>query len=204
MSTAPTPTSASGDQTGKSTADAGPTGDARGTRRFAGAKFTPKRPILALIVGMAVIGLAVAGCGGSANHTSAWTNADVQKLKSELQGQENITPALIACVVPAVEARTSPNASSAEGEKAGREAAVGCEKSVNHVTVSSNGESASSSEKQFGPACQKQLESAACAEEQEQKLGKAAAEGEAKVAEEQKKDQQEYEQQNGNTPTEEP
>jgi hypothetical protein len=157
-------------------------------------KIVVKRPALALIAGIAVIGLAAAGCGGSTGHASQWTNADVQKLKSELQGQENVTPALIACVVPRVEARTSPNASAAEGEKAGHEAAVSCEQSVNHITVSSSGGSVSNGEKQYGPACQKQLESAACVEEQEQKAGKAEAEGEAKLAEEQKKEQQEHEQ----------
>jgi hypothetical protein len=171
---------------------------------------TPRRTRkLAAIGAIAVIGLALAGCGGSAGHSSQWTSADVQKLKTVLQGQENVTPALIACVVPRVEAHASPNGSSAEGEKVGHEAFVSCDKSVNHVTISSSAGSANSSEKEFGPACQKQLESAACAEEQEQKGAEAVAEGEAKLSEEQKKEQQEHEQQeraqqDGSTSIEEP
>ncbi len=163
------------------------------------ARFTFKRTSLTLAAGIAVFALALAGCGGSAGHTSEWTSADVHKLESGMEGQEGVTPALVACVTPIVEARTSPDASSAEGEEVGHEAAVSCEKSVNHITASSSG-----AEKQFGPACQKQLESAACVEEQEQVASRAEAEGEAKLSEEQKQEQKEYEQQSGSAIDEEP
>jgi hypothetical protein len=135
-----------------------------------------------------IAAVAFVGCGSSSsNHTSEWSKAKLASLESQISSTSpEASSDRRACYVKAVAAAFSPSdleksaANSADKQKIAKQLEK-CGLKKPGITTSTS----SSSGKMFGPACQKELQSAACVEEQSQKMGEAAQQGTDKVSEEQ-------------------
>lgn len=138
-----------------------------------------------------IAAIAIAGCGSSTNHSSEWTKAKIASIEGEFDnttGAANFTSTQRACFLKGVEAHFSPT--TVEGQASGgqqqqvKSILKGCGLQVG----SSSTDPTSTSGKTYGPACQKQFDSAACAEEQEKTIGEAERQGEVKRSEEEKEE----------------
>jgi predicted nucleic acid-binding Zn-ribbon protein len=150
--------------------------------------------------------LAIAGCGGSSDHTSQWSKADVAKLESEVDNtaSSSLSATDRACYVKGVEASFSPSVlaqqapSAAQSDKLTKILA-----SCGLSRVSYSGESSPAASTApageggtYGPACKESLTSGSCAEEEGRQIDEAVRQGEAKREAERQEEQTQTEETN--------
>jgi hypothetical protein len=136
-----------------------------------------------MFTGLAILAIFVAGCGGS----SGWSSADKSKVESKIADEITAsggtpTKAEAQCIVKGLEPNYSASTvlnNSALSSSQHHEVEQITRKCLG---ASSTSGSSGSNEKIYGPACQKNLQSAACIEEGVH-VGGAIKEGEAKSEE---------------------
>ncbi len=149
---------------------------------------------MSILVSLAVIALAIAGCGGgSSDHSSEGSDSQAASLESDLSAAALMTREQAECVVDRARSAfpTSVLDSMSDSQRAELEEIIG------ECGGDSSGSEATSDDLYGGPACLEELESAECISEVEEKTGAAVEQGEDRLQEEQDEDLEEFENEEG-------